>query len=283
MLDLLARIQLTIFAIVTVLCVGAIAIFYLHVPARLGIGAYHITADFVEGGGLYKNANVSYRGVTVGRVEALSLTNDSVEAHMRLNTKYKIPENVIATVKSVSAVGEQYVDLVPPDNPSNAALHDGSVIGRDRTAVGQDIEGLLRQAAALVNSISNPRLQDLLRETFKAFNGSGPELARLVQTARLLGDQANASWPETNQLIDQVGPFLQAQIRSGADIRSLSDGLARFTTELRQADPQLRALLVTAPGAAGAASDTFSGIRPSFPVLAASLAQLGPVGVFYNK
>src|ERR1700751_11104 len=129
MLDLLARIQLTIFAIVTVLCVGAIAIFYLHVPARLGIGAYNITADFVEGGGLYKNANVTYRGVTVGRGEELSLTNDSVSAHMRLNGKYRIPENVTATVKSVSAVGEQYVDLVPPPvSPSKTALHDGSVI-----------------------------------------------------------------------------------------------------------------------------------------------------------
>ena len=88
MLDRLARIQLAIFAFVTVVCVGAIAIFYLHVPARLGIGAYHITADFISGGGLYKNANVTYRGVTVGRVEAVTLTNDSVEAHMRLNSEY---------------------------------------------------------------------------------------------------------------------------------------------------------------------------------------------------
>ena len=283
MLDRLARIQLMIFAIVTILSVGAIAMFYLHVPARLGIGAYHITADFASGGGLYKNANVTYRGVTVGRVEAVNLTEDSVEAHMRLNTNYRIPENVTATVKSVSAVGEQYVDLVPPDNPSNAALHDGSRIDESRTGIGQDIEGLLQQADTLVSSISNTRLQDLLRETFKAFNGSGPELARLIQSARLLVDEANANWTETSQLIDQVGPFLGAQIRSGADIRSLSDGLARFTTELRQADPQLRALLVAAPGAAGEAGNTFSGIRPSFPVLAASLANLGRVGVIYNK
>lgn len=282
-LDRLARVQLAIFAIVTMLCVGAIAVFYLHVPARLGIGAYNITAEFASGGGLYKNANVAYRGVTVGRVEAVTLTDDSVEAHMRLNTKYRIPENVTATVKSVSAVGEQYVDLVPPDKPSRSALHDGSRIDLSRTAVGQDIEGLLQQAEKLISSISNTRLQDLLRETFKAFNGSGPELARLIQSARLLVDEANANWPETQQLIDQAGPFLEAQVRSGDDIRSLSDGLARFTTELRQADPQLRAVLVTAPGAAGEASNTFSGIRPSFPVLAASLANLGRVGVIYNR
>jgi phospholipid/cholesterol/gamma-HCH transport system substrate-binding protein len=282
-LDRLARIQLTIFAIVTVLCVGAIAVFYLHVPARLGLGAYDITADFAAGGGLYRNANVTYRGVTVGRVEAVTLSNDGVVAHMRLNSQYKIPDNVTATVKSVSAVGEQYVDLVPPGTAASAALHNGSRIDKDRTAIGQDIEGLLNEADALVTSISNSRLQDLLRETFKAFNGSGPELARLIQSARLLVDEANANWPETEQLIDQVGPFLQAQIDSGDDIRSLVDGLGRFTTELRQADPQLRALLTTAPSAAGEASNTFSGIRPSFPVLAASLANLGRVGVVYNK
>ena len=114
MLDRLTRLQLSIFAIVTVLCVGAISAFYLHVPAAVGIGSYNVTANFVAGGGLYENANVTYRGVTIGRVESVGLSNDGVVAHMRLNTDTPVPENVTATVKSVSAVGEQYVDLVPP-------------------------------------------------------------------------------------------------------------------------------------------------------------------------
>ena len=59
MLDRLTRLQLTIFAIVTVVCVGAISAFYLHLPAAVGIGAYHITAEFIAGGGLYQNANVT--------------------------------------------------------------------------------------------------------------------------------------------------------------------------------------------------------------------------------
>jgi phospholipid/cholesterol/gamma-HCH transport system substrate-binding protein len=272
-----------IFAIVTVLTVSAIALFYLHLPAQLGIGAYKVTANFVAGGGLYQNANVAYRGVTVGRVESVTLSNDGVDANMRLNSDAKIPANVTATVKSVSAVGEQYVDLVPPGDPSKALLHDGAVIDRQRTAIGQDIAGLLQQADALVSSVGDSKLQQLLRETFKAFNGSGPELSRLIQSSRLLVDEANADWPQTSQLIDQAGPFLQAQLRSGADIKSLADGLARFTTEVRQADPQVRSLLTVVPGAAGEADTTFSGIRPSFPVLAANLANLGRVGVIYHK
>ena len=134
-----------------------------------------------------------------------------------------------------------------------------------------------------MSSLNNTRLQDLLRETFKAFNGSGPELARLIQSARSLIDEANASWPQTSTLIDQAGPFLEAQIRSGDDIRSSSDGLARLTTEVANADPQVRELLTVAPGAAAEASETFSGIRPSFPVLAANLANFGRVGVIYHK
>lgn len=283
MIDRLTRLQLSIFAIVTVLTVGAISIFYLHVPAAVGIGAYNVNANFVAGGGLYENANVTYRGVTIGRVESVGLSNDGVVASMRLNSGTPVPENVTATVKSVSAVGEQYIDLVPPDDPSSSTLRDGSDIDQQHTAIGQDIAGLLTEADRLVSSVGDSRIQDLLRETFKAFNGSGPELARLIQSSRLLIDEANANYGQVSQLIDQVGPFLDAQIRSGDDIRSLSEGLARLTSEVANADPQLRAVLQTVPGATAEANETFAGIRPTFPILAANLANVGRIGVIYNK
>jgi phospholipid/cholesterol/gamma-HCH transport system substrate-binding protein len=282
-IDRLSRIQLAIFSFVTLLTVGAIAIFYLHLPAAVGIGSYQVNANFVAGGGIYQNANVTYRGVTIGRVESVGLTNDGVVADMRLNTGTPVPENVTATVKSVSAIGEQYIDLVPPADPSNSVLRNGATIDRSRTAIGQDIAGMLKQADSLVSSVSNSRLQDLLKETFKAFNGSGPELARLIQSSRLLVDEANSNYDQTSQLIDQAGPFLDSQVRSGDNIKSLADGLARFTTELQQADPQVRKLLATAPGAADAANTAFTGIRPNFPMLAANLANLGRVGVIYHK
>ena len=115
MLDRLTKVQLAIFGVVTVITVAVMAIFYLRLPAALGIGTYRVTADFVAGGGLYKNANVTYRGVAVGRVESVGLNPHGVDAVMRLNSGTAVPSNVTATVKSVSAIGEQYIDLVPPD------------------------------------------------------------------------------------------------------------------------------------------------------------------------
>jgi phospholipid/cholesterol/gamma-HCH transport system substrate-binding protein len=279
----LVRVQLTIFAIVTVLSMGAIAAFYLRVPAALGLGSYTVTAEFTESGGLYPKANVTYRGVTVGIVRSVGLVRGGVEAVLRLDNPTAIPADIVATVHSMSAIGEQYIDLVPGDADSPGVLHDGSRIGRAHTRVSQDVASLLREADKLVSSISDTRLRDLLRESFAAVNRSGPDLARLIQGARRLIDEANNSWPQTEKLIDQAGPFLDAQIRSGEDIGRLADGFARFSDELRQADGEFSSLLATTPGTADQVGATFAGIRPTFPLLAANLANLGRVGVIYNK
>lgn len=283
MIDRLAKIQLSIFAVITVITLSVMAIFYLRLPATFGIGTYGVSADFVAGGGLYKNANVTYRGVAVGRVESVGLNPNGVTAHMRLNSGTAIPSNVTATVRSVSAIGEQYIDLVPAENPSSTKLRNGFRIQRQNTRIGQDVADLLRQAETLLGSLGDTRLRELLHEAFIATNGAGPELARLIESARLLVDEANANYPQVSQLIDQAGPFLQAQIRAGGDIKSLADGLARFTWQLRAADPRLRDTLADAPDAIDEANTAFSGIRPSFPALAASLANLGRVGVIYHK
>ncbi|RRR47181.1 MCE family protein [Mycolicibacter terrae] len=284
MLTRLVRIQLGIFAVVTVLAVGAISILYLHAPSRMGIGTYQVTADFIGGGGIYKSANVTYRGVTVGRVEDVRLTDHGVDAQMRLNSGTKVPGNVTATVKSMSAIGEQYIDLVPPAGaPAAGTLHNGARIGQDRTAIGQDIAGLLDQAQTLVNSVANSRLRDLLRNAFQGFSGSGQELARMIASSRQLVDEANANFDAIYSLLDQFEPFLDAQIRSGEDIKTLTKSLAAVTTEVRNADPQLREVLQTLPSVTDAANTTFSGIQASFPTLAASIANFGRVGVIYRN
>jgi phospholipid/cholesterol/gamma-HCH transport system substrate-binding protein len=86
MIDRLTRIQLAMFGLVTVITLTLMIIFYLRLPATFGLGTYSVTADFVAGGGLYKNANVTYRGVAVGRVESVGLNPNGVAAQMRLKS-----------------------------------------------------------------------------------------------------------------------------------------------------------------------------------------------------
>jgi phospholipid/cholesterol/gamma-HCH transport system substrate-binding protein len=284
MLSRRIRWQLRVFGVITALAVSAVAIFYLRVPEALGIGRYTVTADFAASGGLYPNANVTYRGSTVGRVTAVEVTDDlGVAVRMRLRSDTAIPADVIATARSVSAVGEQYVDLVPSGDEAGPVLRDGSVIDRSHTRLSGSTAELLRKAQNLVDSLDRSRLGEVLRETAAAFDQSGPELARLIRSSAEFLGAVNGSRDDATELIEQLGAVLDTQIRSGEDITALADGLARFTDELRDADPQLRTMLQTAPGTAETATDTFTGIRPSFPMLAANLANFGRIGVIYRK
>lgn len=84
--------------------------------------------------GLYRNANVTYRGTEVGRVQDVSLTGDGVRAVLALHSTIVIPADLQAEVHSQSAVGEQFIALVPHTD-QGPYLADGAVIARDRVSV----------------------------------------------------------------------------------------------------------------------------------------------------
>ncbi|QCB50005.1 MCE family protein [Rhodococcus sp. PAMC28707] len=281
MLTRFVRIQLIIFSILTVIGLVVMATKYIGVPALVGIGRYDATVELPTTGGLYPHANVTYRGTTVGEVKTVTLTSDGVDAHLSLDSSVSIPADVDAQVKSVSAIGEQYVDLVPRGS-GGADMSDGDVIPVDRTTVPQDVGPMLDQADALVKSISDTRLQSVIDESFKAFNGSGPDLQKLIDSTRLFVQEANANSGVTKQLLEQVEPLLNGQVVSSDAIRSWTSNLATFTDQLRASDPDLRAILQKGPGAAAEANTLFQNLRPTLPILLANLVSIGEVGVIYN-
>lgn len=281
MLSKFVRAQLIIFSILTVIGVVAMATIYVQFPAMLGIGRYDVTAKLASTGGLYPHANVAYRGTNVGKVEEVRLTPNGVDAKLSIDSDYKIPTDLEAWVKSVSAVGEQYVDLIPntDDGPN---LADGDVIPVERTKLPQDVGPMLDQADRLLAGVADTRLQTVIDEAFNAFNGSGPDLQKLLDSARLFIQEANANVDQTKTLIDQIGPLLDTQNQSSDDIRAWTQNLARFTDQLRASDPQLRSILDRGPGVAQQANQLFQDLRPTLPLLLANLVSVGQVGVTYH-
>ena len=74
MLTRFVRIQLAIFAIVGIIGVIAMVLFYIQAPTLLGIGRMTVTLELPATGGLYRFSNVTYRGVQVGKVTSVGLT-----------------------------------------------------------------------------------------------------------------------------------------------------------------------------------------------------------------
>ncbi|MFD3463487.1 MCE family protein [Nocardia fluminea] len=276
------RAQLAIFAVLTVIGLVVMGSAYVQVPAMLGIGRYAVTVQLAATGGLYPTANVSYRGQNIGKVEAVRLTAAGVEADLSIDSDYKVPADSSAWVRSVSAIGEQYVDLVPTDQPADGNLRDGSVIPESRTHLPQDVGAMLDQADKLLATVADTRLRQVIDEAFLAFNGAGPDLQRFMDSAALLVQQAESDIEPTKKLLDQIGPLLDTQTRSADDIRSWTADLATVTDQLREHDPTLRSLLNNGPSAMETVTAQFQSLRPTLPLLASNLVSLGQVGVIYN-
>ena len=143
----------------------------------MGIGQYTLKADLPASGGLYKTANVTYRGETIGTVTAVEPTETGVRVTMSIADRYKIPIDASANVHSVSAVGEQYLDLVSVGNPGRY-FSPGQTItkGTVPTEIGPALDAANRGLAVLPKD----KIASLLDETAQAVGGLGPALQRLV-------------------------------------------------------------------------------------------------------
>ncbi|MCV7197802.1 MCE family protein [Mycobacterium angelicum] len=281
MLTRFVRIQLVIFTIVGTIGVIAMVLFYIQAPTLLGIGRMTVTLELPATGGLYRFSNVTYRGVQIGKVTSVSLTPTGAKATLSLDTSPKIPADLTAAVLSVSAVGEQYVDLQPrTDSPPY--LHDGSVIAKRDTTIPQPVGPMLDQVNALVQSIPKTKLGQLLDEAFRGFNGSGYDLGSLFDSTTTLSRDANGVVDQTRTLTEDTGPLLDSQARTTDSIRTWARSLAGISDVFVQDDSSVRAILQNGPEAANEASRLLEEIKPTLPVLLANLTTIGQIGITYH-
>ncbi|HZQ30804.1 MAG TPA: MCE family protein, partial [Mycobacterium sp.] len=173
------RLQLAFFLVLTVIALCILGVYYLRLPTQVGIGQYTLYADFPQSGGLYKTANVTYRGVKVGKVTQVEPTEQGARATMSIGDGYRIPVNASANVHSVSAVGEQYVDLVSTGNESQY-FHDGQTI--TNTTVPSEVGPALDAANRGLAVLPKEKIDSLLTEASQAVGGLGPSLQRLVDS-----------------------------------------------------------------------------------------------------
>ncbi|MDT0407295.1 MlaD family protein, partial [Streptomyces edwardsiae] len=116
MLTRFVRTQLILFTIASIVGVAVMLFAYMQVPTLLGIGRITVKMELPSTGGLYQFSNVTYRGSQIGKVTSVELTDKGAEATLSLDRSPKVPADLQAQVRSMSAVGEQYVELLPNTN-----------------------------------------------------------------------------------------------------------------------------------------------------------------------
>jgi phospholipid/cholesterol/gamma-HCH transport system substrate-binding protein len=150
---------------------------------------YSVYAMFPDAGGVFTNQEVTYRGITVGQVGEMKVVPDGVSIELLILSDFdQIPaEDVEARVMFKSAVGEQFVDLLPAKD--NAPyLQDGDEIPMDQTSIPVSTQELLTTLEAVLRGVPPEALKGAVDALGIGLTGRGPDIATIIESSADLAE-----------------------------------------------------------------------------------------------
>ncbi|MFC4783013.1 MCE family protein [Nocardioides sp. MAHUQ-72] len=237
------RIQLMVFVLITLLGVTYVGARYARLDRLVLDDSYTVVAHFEESGGIFAGGEVSYRGVRIGQVGKLELTDDGVDVYLDIDKSYdSIPADTLAVVGNRSAVGEQYVELQPQVDTA-PYLRDDSEIADDDTRTPIATQKLLGDLSTTVESVDKKALRTTVSELGQAFGGTGKDLQQIIDTGNAFIKSANDNFDVTTDLIRDGNTVLKGQVASASAIRTFARDLSLFSGTLAGSDESLRAVI----------------------------------------
>jgi phospholipid/cholesterol/gamma-HCH transport system substrate-binding protein len=270
MLSRATRIQLLAFVVIALLGITYVAVRYVGIARWLGASGYTVKADFAQGGGIFTNAEVDYRGVPVGRVGDLRLTASGIQVDLDITSGTHIPKDVEAVVADRSVIGEQYVDLRPRHH-DGPYLEDGSVIAEHDTGLPPPIQDLLLSSDELFHSVPIASLRTTVDELYNATRGISTSLRQLITSSSAFFSTADTYLPQTIDLITTSKTVLATQNAQSATIEQYAANLALIGQQLKDSNGDISKVLAGTSASVTQVTDLFDQIHGSLHSLLSNL------------
>jgi phospholipid/cholesterol/gamma-HCH transport system substrate-binding protein len=228
-------------------------------------------ARFRTVGGLTPGAPVTYRGVRVGRVEAIRLADQFVEADLRVFQAIDLPANPAVIAASQSLFGEWAATIVSGDQPQDdpnvrLMLAETARPGGDRWpgATLPDVGQLTAQAGRIATDIAAvaQRVQETfdsnavaeLRQSIRDFGAIASKLEHFTesQTSRL--NQVTSNVERTSDAVLSASGHMEntlARVDSATadgQLQQILNNARDGSGNLRDASADLKALVATLHG-----------------------------------
>jgi phospholipid/cholesterol/gamma-HCH transport system substrate-binding protein len=217
----------------TVLLLGIVSVGWV-VSNIIGNGVlnppFEVVADFAHSGGVFTNQEVTYRGVVIGSVGELELNSDGVDVSLLIDEEWKgeIPADVTARVQSKSAVGEQFVNLIPISE-AGGTLGEGDRIARENTELPVDFQALLKSLDTVLADIPPDRVNRVVTNLADGIGGRGEEIASILTSLRELSVAFADVAPEQQRLLENAttagSEFLRTKDEFAAAMQASDDVL----------------------------------------------------------
>ena len=234
------KLWLSLIGVIAVLLVCVAYLFSQVLDVPLTGGARTVKVELTSTGGLFEGSAVTYRGVKIGKVTGIVLTDEGALASVRLTKGGdRIPKTSLARVRSLSPVGEQYLDFQPTSS-EGPYLQDGETIPATYTDLPRTLGSTVVAISKVLDQIDTDKLQILLTELSTALAGTGQDVGRMIDQGEILVNDLNRLWPETERLLVNGGTVLDITTDKAGQLQSLAANARVFSRFLKNYDPELR-------------------------------------------
>ena len=234
--------------LVTVLVLFVVSVGWVVVGllgGGVGGSPYPVTADFASSGGVFTNQEVTYRGVLIGRVGEMALNDDGVDVELLIEPEWagKVPADVIASVRSKSAVGEQFVNLTPRGT-TDEVLEAGDTIARADTELPVEFQALLRSLDRVLAELSPGATRRVVTELSGGVSGRSDEIAEILRSLGTLSEAFASVAPEQRRLLSNAPRAGRAFLDTKEDFTAAMQAADRVLTGIGDEPDELRQLFV---------------------------------------
>ena len=234
--------------------------------------SYRVVLQLPESGGLLPNQDVTLRGVRIGHVEKLRITDTGVEAVVTITSPVQIPASSVARVAELSAAGEQFISFEATTN-SGPYLHDGSVIGTSRTSVPVSMAQLLESANGLQAQI-DPRKLEMMKKELSLSKAGPAKLAAIVDGGTFLLSALDSVLPETTSIMKTSRVVLTLAADKNAGLAATTVNLNRTLSGVRRMQGGYRRLTEDTPRALAGVDRLFTDNSETMVQLLGSMATM---------
>ncbi|MCP2339119.1 MlaD family protein [Actinomadura rupiterrae] len=272
MITLATRVKVIGFCVIAVVTLAFVGVKYAALGGYVGYRDYYtVNVELAQAGGLARYADVTYHGVSVGRVGPIRLTDDGVVAELRIKKNApRIPADLTANVANRSAVGEEYIDL-RPTRGGGPYLANGSHIARAATSTPAPVTDLLQSLTNFAGSVPLDDMRTVVQELGLAFNGQSQNLQALLDQGRAFTRAADEHVQPTKDLITDSETVLGTQNQEADALKSFGRNARLLARQLRDSDGDFRRVVAAAPGASEQFAGLVRDVDPQLSVLIANL------------
>jgi phospholipid/cholesterol/gamma-HCH transport system substrate-binding protein len=213
-------------------------------------------------------AKVKLRGVQVGEVTHIGAETGAAGDVSKLTLKIDpepfkyLPSNLEAEIKSSTAFGAKYVDLiVPADGASPDRLKPGSVVHSRNVTV--EVNTVFQSLQGVVQSIDPAKLNSILSAVAESVRGKGDAIGAAITDSNSVLSAVNPRMETVRQDWQLFGRTTKAYSDAAQDIVSILDSFSTTSTTISNNAQALDTLLLSAVGFSDAGINTIGANQPN--------------------